>query len=232
MTAAHLHHYPPMTLGHFLSSRRWVLPLSITLFVTLGTAAAADALPWDEPITDAAIDARTHDRNEFMEMISTFGSTRIVLLVAAIGAMLAWQRCPRLAVAIIVIALARPLVEAGIKEIVNRDRPPRETRLVAGRGYSFPSGHPLATAASWGLLPLVVALYTHRRILWWSIAISVWTLAVLVAISRVWLGVHYATDVFAGLLLAVIGVAGAERFIDHAHDDDSCAPNETPVGVD
>jgi undecaprenyl-diphosphatase len=139
-----------------------------------------------------------------------------VLTVSAVAAALAWRRCPRLAVAIVVIALARPLAEWAIKELVSRDRPTGD-RLVGGLGYAFPSGHPMAAAASWGVLPLVVALHSKRRLLWWSVAIAVWVLAVLVAISRVWLGVHWMSDVIAGLLLAMLGVAGAERLIDANH---------------
>ena len=114
------------------------------------------------------------------------------------------------------IAAARPLVELALKELVDRDRP-TGARLVRGTGPSFPSGHPLATAASWGLLPLVAALYTRRRAVWWSIAIGVWVIAVLVAASRVVLGVHWPSDVVASLLLAVIGVAAAERFVEATH---------------
>ena len=144
--------------------------------------------------------------------LSFFGSTKVVLLVSAIAALLAARRCPRLAVAIVVIALARPATEFLLKELVSRDRP-IGNRLVGGEGYSFPSGHPLATVASWGTLPLVAALYTKRRVLWWAIAIGVWTMVVLVAMSRVWLGVHWASDVIAAIALAVIGVAVAERFV-------------------
>jgi undecaprenyl-diphosphatase len=116
----------------------------------------------------------------------------------------------------VVIALARPLAEFALKELISRPRPAGD-RMVNGEGYSFPSGHPLATAASWGLIPLVVGLYTRRRALWWSVAAAVWALAVAVAASRVWLGVHWTSDVVAGLLLAVLGVAAAERFIAATH---------------
>ena len=153
--------------------------------------------------------------------LSFLGSTKVVFLVSAIAALLAARRCPRLAIAIVVIALARPATEFLLKELVSRDRP-IGNRLVGGEGYSFPSGHPLATAASWGTLPLVAALYTKRRVLWWAIAIGVWTIVVLVAMSRVWLGVHWASDVIAAIALAVIGVALAERYV--VRSECRCSP--------
>ena len=106
--------------------------------------------------------------------------------------------------------------EFTLKELVDRPRPAGD-RLVPGNGPSFPSGHPLATAASWCLVPLVVGLYTARRSVWWASVVAAWLLAVAVAASRVWLGVHWTSDVIAGLLLAVLGVFAAERFIDRVH---------------
>ena len=210
-----------MSMARVHGRHGWLLPLSSILFSLLAVLAAADAAPWDEPITAWAVDHRGPALNMIFRRISFFGSTPVALAVAAVAAHFAYRRCPRLALAIVVIALARPPIEHLFKEFIGRERPDGD-RMVNGRGPSFPSGHPLAMAASWGLLPLVVALYTRRRVVWWAVAIGVWVLAVLVAASRVWLGVHWATDVVGSLALAVLGVAAAERFIDVAHGGPAC----------
>ena len=222
MTALHLH--PPMTLARVTARQRWILPAAAILFVALGIGAAIGVLIWDEPITRWLVDARSDGLNDVFLQLSFLGSTKVVILVSAIAALLAARRCPRLALAIVVIALARPATEFLLKEVVSRPRPVGD-RLVGGEGYSFPSGHPLATAASWGTLPLVAALYTKRRTLWWLTAIAVWTIVALVAMSRVWLGVHWASDVVAAIALAVIGVAVAERYVVRPQCKCSPAPN-------
>ena len=214
-----------MTVRRIHAAHGWILPAASILFSVLAVGAAAGWLVWDEPITRWTVDSRTPTLDDFFRRVSFLGSTRVVVVISAAAAAVTWRRCPRLAIAILVVALARPLAEGAIKELVGRDRPVGD-RLVRGRGYSFPSGHPLAAAASWGMLPLVVALYTRRRILWWAVAISVWTLAVLVAVSRVWLGVHWTSDVVAGLALAALGVALVERMIDA--DDCRCVAESDP----
>jgi undecaprenyl-diphosphatase len=211
-----LHVDPPMTMARASARCRWILPTAALVFGALAVGAVAGRLAWDEPITRWVVDARTPSFDAVFRRVSFLGSTPVVLTVSAVAALLAWRRCPRLAIAIVVIALARPLGEFALKELVSRDRPIGD-RMVRGEGFSFPSGHPLATAASWGVLPLVVALYTTRRLVWWAVTVTVWTMAVLVAASRVWLGVHWASDVVAGLVLAVLGVAGAERLITATH---------------
>jgi len=209
-------HPSPYTMGQFHARYPWVLPIVAALFVVLAVGAAFDLLFWDKPITRALVDLRTPTLNHIARRVSWFGSTKVVFPLAAILALASWRRCPRLAMAIVIIALARPLTEHVLKELVGRERPQGD-QLVPGRGPSFPSGHPLATAASWGLVPLVVGLYTARRAVWWTSAVIVWALALVVAASRVWLGVHWTSDVVGGLLLASIGVLAAERFIAAMH---------------
>lgn len=211
---------PPMTMEHVHARHSWIIPTAGAVFCTLAVLAAFDLLPWDPPITQAAVDARTPANVLFFRRISFLGSTKVVLAVAGLAAVAALPRSPRLAGAIVAIALARPLVEWSLKELVDRPRPPIEDRLLPGRGPSFPAGHPLATAASWCLIPLVVELYVKRKEIWWATVVIVWTLAVVVGASRIWLGVHWFSDVVAALTLAILGVAAAE----HAMDASSARP--------
>jgi membrane-associated phospholipid phosphatase len=212
-----------MTVRRLHAAYGWILPVAAMVVSAFAVGAVAGWLVWDEPITRWMVDSRTEAANDFFRHVSFLGSTRVVVVVSLLAAAASWRRCPHLAIAILIVLVARPLAEAALKELVGRDRPVGD-RLVPGRGHSFPSGHPLATAASWCMLPLVVALYTRRRVLWWSVAIGAWTLAVLVAVSRVWLGVHWASDVVAGLALAVLGIALVERLIQA--DDCGCVGSD------
>ena len=215
-----LHLEPPLAVRDVHAQVRWFLPAAAMLFVALAVLARIDALPWDRPITNWIVERRTPGRNDFAKAVTRFGADEYVFIVAAICAVVAWPRCRPLAISIAVLAVSRTLIIAALKEIVARDRPPAALQLVQPGGYSFPSGHPFAVAASWGFIPLALALYTHRRWIWWVSVVAVWTLVVLVAASRVYLGVHYASDVTGSLLLAPLFVFGSEKLIEFSHRRD------------
>ena len=66
---------------------------------------------------------------------------------------------------------------------------------------------------AWGLIPMVVALYSRRPALPRIVAASPGRAAIAVAASRVWLGVHWTSDAVAGLLVGLLAVCLAERFV-------------------
>ena len=139
-----------------------------------------------------------------------------VLALGTVAAAFTWRRCRAVGVALLVATFSRPLLEAGIKLLISRDRPDFD-RLVTGTGYSFPSGHVMAAVALWGLMPLVVSLYTRRRWLWWlSVAVS-GVLILGIAASRVYLGVHWFSDVTAGLIVGTFFLLGVETMLARQH---------------
>jgi membrane-associated phospholipid phosphatase len=145
--------------------------------------------------------------------VSRLGSTPVVLAAGAAGVAIAARRCRSVAVVMLVTVAARPPVEWLLKELVARPRP-SGARLVAGTGFAYPSGHVLAAAATWGFVPVIAGLYIHRRWLWWTLTALTGSTIALIAWSRVWLGVHWTSDVIGSFGLAFIALSIAETAID------------------
>jgi membrane-associated phospholipid phosphatase len=103
----------------------------------------------------------------------------------------------------VAVPLGGDLLDGVLKGWYERERPPPSLRLVAETSYSFPSGHSLFAAILFGLTAILLVRLLRNTPAWKrGVAVSlVLTPAVLIAASRVWLGVHYPTDVLGGLLL-------------------------------
>ena len=90
-----------------------------------------------------------------------------------------------------------------LKQIVQRPRPDG-FRLIAESGYSFPSGHSMVSMAFFGLLVWMVWTYEKdktMRLVWCTLFSLV---IVMVGVSRIYLGVHYASDVLAGFCVSLL----------------------------
>ncbi len=89
-----------------------------------------------------------------------------------------------------------------LKNIVSRPRP-SDFRIIEESGYSFPSGHSMISMAFYGLLIYLIYKNFKNKYIKWSLIVVLSLLIILIGISRVYLGVHYLSDVLAGFLLAI-----------------------------
>lgn len=100
-----------------------------------------------------------------------------------------------------------------LKNIVQRPRP-TEYRLINEHGYSFPSGHSMASAAFYGFLIYLIYKKVENRKLKIALMSILSLLILLIGISRIYLGVHYTSDVLAGFCVSISYLAIYTNVID------------------
>jgi membrane-associated phospholipid phosphatase len=145
---------------------------------------------------------RTPDQTILYRLITFSDNAESIALLLILATTLLWRARQRFAVAVFVAAVViEELINFVVKELVGRARPDRALSLYQQYSFSFPSGHVMRATVLYGLLAYIL-LRSYRSAAVRCCIIGAYILTVpLVAISRVYLGVHYPTDVLAGILL-------------------------------
>ncbi len=89
-----------------------------------------------------------------------------------------------------------------LKNILQRPRP-TEYRLINESGYSFPSGHSMISMAFYGFVIYLIYKYVKNKYIKWIIITILSIIIVSIGVSRIYLGVHYTSDVLAGFLISI-----------------------------
>jgi membrane-associated phospholipid phosphatase len=132
-------------------------------------------------------------------VVTLLGDPALLTAAAALLALVLWRRGHRrLAVFVMAARLGAMVLSTGLKAAVDRARPVFEEPVATALGASFPSGHALGSAAFYASAAVLLAPYTRRTRLLLPAVVLV---GVLVAASRVLLGVHFVSDVASGLLI-------------------------------
>lgn len=156
--------------------------------------------PFDTMIYGFLSKLITEDMTDLMKFISNLGSAYVLGGIAAALLAFLWFKHKNLfyGKAVVLNLVVVSLLNLLFKTVFYRARPDI-LRLVQAAGYSFPSGHSMISAAFYGFLIYLCVVFVKPP---WSRVISV-ALALLVlaiGVSRIYLGVHYASDVIGGFL--------------------------------
>ena len=154
-----------------------------------------------------------------MQIASFLGST-VFLTIFGIGVFITfWLLKRHRAATLVAITMAgASILLFTLKNGIQRTRPEPFFETLLPASYSFPSGHSLLSFCFYGVLAAIVTVRIKRRLL----RIIIWTFAVslvaLIGLSRIYLGVHYPSDVLAGYTTAFIwvtAVAVTDRLLQH-----------------
>ena len=136
----------------------------------------------------------------FAKIITQFGGAIILIAISIISIIIIKNK--RIGIAIFLNLIVISLLNWILKNIVQRPRP-NEFRLIDERGYSFPSGHSMISMAFYGFIIYLIYKNIQNKYIKCITIIILSILIFLIGLSRIYLGVHYTSDVLAGFLISI-----------------------------
>lgn len=134
------------------------------------------------------------------KFITNFGGA--IILIGSAFTLFIFIKNKKIGVSIISNLAIITLLNQLLKRIVQRPRP-TEFRIVEESGYSFPSGHSMVSMAFYGYLIYLIYKYVKNKYLKWISIILLSILICSIGISRIYLGVHYTSDVLGGFFISI-----------------------------
>jgi membrane-associated phospholipid phosphatase len=135
--------------------------------------------------------------DHLMLFLTNLGNPSTVVIVAGITVLLLWWRSYREEAKVFVFAcLGGLILNTGLKLFFSKPRPELWHRLISEKSFSFPSGHALGSMVLYGFIAYELAIhYPHLSKVIYSLTVI---LIVAIGVSRLYLGVHWPTDIMAG----------------------------------
>jgi len=213
-----------------------------TLIAALGTALFASIAEFVREGSTQAFDDRVmswmgQHRFGWLERIlvevTALGTGVVVLSIVGVSAMFLWLTRHKYSAALLLVSTTGGIILNNVlKLFFMRERPQAFEWAANASSSSFPSGHAMSAAIVYATIGYLAARLQRRRWARWLTLLLAFVLIILICASRVYLGVHYPTDVLAGLVLGLawagfcmatleaVQVLGARRTVQIQKDEE------------
>jgi len=171
---------------------------------------------FDRPINQMIVELRTPLLNKLMLLVTLTGNWQMIVWGSFLGAiLLIIAQKKRYLMAMLLSNVFAIIFVSVVKNLIGRVRPPVENALILEHGFAFPSGHSYFAVAFYGLLTYFLVCHFQQK--WSRIGVFIIgsSFILLLGISRIYLGVHWTTDVVAALSLSVAWLAVIVAFIEY-----------------
>jgi membrane-associated phospholipid phosphatase len=195
-----------------LAARTWILygiaTAALFVFLWLGHMVMTDqTLAFDTAVRNTVHGWASDPLTLLMTGITQMGAPPVLIAVTLLaGWRFAAKGYPRLAAVLAISTIGAAAAEESVKLIYHRIRPVAFLGYDEPMTYSFPSGHAATSVCFYGLLAIIVAGWTKsagRRQAVWAAAVLI---ILLIGFSRIYLGVHYPTDVLGGYAFGLVWI--------------------------
>lgn len=180
----------------------------INLFIELTETLKTDLLAtYDTAITDYVISYRSPNLTSYFKFMTNVGDVYgylIVLVIFLLLSLLVFKRWKYVVQATLVLALAT-VSNMMLKRFIDRARPGIE-HLVSVETLSYPSGHAMSAMAFYGFLIFLVTKFKIQKVIKYALVVILILLILSIGISRIYLGVHFPSDIAGGFIAGFIWV--------------------------
>tara|TARA_R110000868_G_scaffold261206_2_gene519270 strand:- start:95 stop:832 length:738 start_codon:yes stop_codon:yes gene_type:complete len=180
----------------------------INLFIELTETLKTDLLAtYDTTITDYVISYRSPNLTSYFKFMTNVGDVYgylIVLVIFLLLSLLVFKRWKYVVQATLVLALAT-VSNMMLKRFIDRARPGIE-HLVSVETLSYPSGHAMSAMAFYGFLIFLVTKFKIHKVIKYALIVILMLLILSIGISRIYLGVHFPSDIAGGFIAGFIWV--------------------------
>ena len=193
-----------MNIKDFFNKNKKIILLITSIFVLIGLIICLlyNRLSFiDESIYNFVIKCKSSFFTFFFTFITFFASVEWFIILCLI--ILFFYKNKKLKFTLIIYIIIIALITLVLKNIFVRDRP-NDLMIILETGYSFPSGHSSFAMAFYGLVSYFIyksELSKKKKIVFIALLLL---LILLIGISRIYLGVHYPSDVLAGFMVGLI----------------------------
>ena len=132
--------------------------------------------------------------------VTNFGSATILIIISTM--LLLAIKDKKIGLLIFLNLVIESLLNALLKNIIQRPRP-EGIKLIIEKGYSFPSGHSMASMAFYGFIIYLIYKYVKNKKIKWTLIVLLSILIISIGLSRIYLGVHYTSDVIGAFLISI-----------------------------
>lgn len=171
-----------------------ILFLIVMLLVIFGKTS-----DFDQIVYEAIISCRNHFFDFYFTTVTKLANTSIIVFVVILFVIIV-RNCH--ALFLVVSSIDCLLLTTIFKHLIGRSRP-TGLKLIQQGGYSFPSGHTMFAVCIYGYLFYLAITKIKNKILRYSVSILLLLVILSIGVSRIYVGVHFASDVLAGYLLGI-----------------------------
>jgi undecaprenyl-diphosphatase len=163
---------------------------------------------YDRKITDFVISFRSPELNKILQFITNIGDIYGYLVVGTISSIVFYLKFKnwRFVIQMIFVLAISALSNLALKQVINRPRPEIE-HLVSVATLSYPSGHAMSAISFYGFLIYLCYGFKMNKLIKLGVILFLTILIFSIGISRIYLGVHFPSDIAGGFIAGLIWVA-------------------------